>query len=96
MPDELRCSICGNEPAVGVAASPLAAYSQAYGRRCLDEGAEPLWLIHATLDMIGGPECAAEWVKRVRSYNQVSGQYIGWDAIVSCYVPDPDVGPPPP
>ena len=99
MPDELQCAVCDNEPAVGVASSPLAPYSVAYGRRCLDENAEPLWLVHATIELVGGPEHVAEWVKTsVRSYNPVSGRYLDWAAILSCYVPPPDPGPwePPP
>lgn len=87
------CEVCQAEPSVGVASTPLAAMSVAYGRRCLQENAQPLWIVHFTLDSIGGPAHAAEWVKHVRSYKD--GGYIDWDAIVACYVPGPD-GPVPP
>lgn len=85
----LICDVCRSEPAVGVAASPLAPMSQAYGRECLRQEAEPLWLVHATIDLCGGPEHINEWVKEIRSYKD--GRYIEWDEIIACYVPDPEV-----
>lgn len=81
------CDVCG-KPAKGVASSVLGAFSLAYCQRCLEEHAEPLDWFHATLDCIGGPERAAEWVKDLRSYKD--GQYIDWPDIIAAYTPSPD------
>jgi hypothetical protein len=83
------CQVCQNEPGVGVCASTLGPISLAWGAACLSAHAEPLNLIHATFDLIGGPEHAAPWFKSVRSYKD--GVYIGWDEIVSSYVPSKDL-----
>lgn len=63
--DVLECQVCGKEPAVGVACSGLGAVSIAYGRSCLDAGAEPYDLLVATVAMCGGRANTAEWVPAV-------------------------------
>lgn len=46
----LKCEICKQEVSIGVAASPLGAFSISYGQKCLDEGAEPEWAVNAMLE----------------------------------------------
>jgi hypothetical protein len=60
-----QCQVCGKEEAVGVACSGLGAVSLAYGRSCLDAGAEPYDLLVATVAMCGGRAFTAEWVPAV-------------------------------
>ncbi len=84
----MSCDTCGGSE-VGVACCPLGAFSVAYCRECLLQDAHPLWAIHATLDCIGGSQYVADWVKLLKSHKD--GKYIGWDEIVSLYVPDPEM-----
>lgn len=49
---ELTCEVCGNEPAVGVAAVPGVPYSAAYGRECLHANAHPYGILIANTAMI--------------------------------------------
>lgn len=50
---ELICEVCNNEPAVGVAASPLGPVSMAYGRECLRAGVEAKSIVFATMYCVG-------------------------------------------
>jgi hypothetical protein len=79
---EPLCQVCSQREAAGVAAMPGVPMSVAYCRPCLNENAHPLWAIHAVIEMNGGVEHVAEWVKDFRSYRD--GRYIGWDEIVGC------------
>lgn len=51
---DLVCEICGLEPAIGVASSPYAPCSLAYGQNCVDRNADALWILTATLEICGG------------------------------------------
>ena len=70
----LTCDICNEEPAVGVAASGIGPFSIAWGRICLDRGAEPLFAIEALLDMNGGIEGCAEWFRKQVTFKD--GKYL--------------------
>lgn len=48
----LECDVCG-QPAVGVSSSTLGAISFAFCKRCLDEGAEPYWMLVGTCAICG-------------------------------------------
>src|SRR5437879_9186964 len=72
-PELGNCNCCGNEPAVGVASSGIAAMSIAWGRQCLRQGAEPWWIIDATLEVNGGPQGCAEWFLELLTYFE--GEY---------------------
>lgn len=62
----MSCDVCKNEPSVGVASSVLGPLSLAYGRSCLDKGAEPYWLVVATVAMCGGDlNNLADWAKKI-------------------------------
>lgn len=52
----LTCDVCGQESAVGVAASGIGPFSIAWGRKCLDNDAEPIWAVETLLDMNQGPD----------------------------------------
>lgn len=79
------CQVCGRRPGIGVASSSLGAFSLCYCAECADNNAEQLAMVHATLDLCGGPDHVAPWVKTVTAWN--GERYIGWDEIVACYVP---------
>lgn len=42
-----KCQVCDAEPAVGVASSGCGPISFAYGKKCLELGAEPFWALVA-------------------------------------------------
>lgn len=58
---QLMCAVCGEEPAVGVAAIPGVPASDAYGARCLEANAHPMWALVANTALIGGLHEAADW-----------------------------------
>jgi hypothetical protein len=58
---EMRCEVCRDEPAAGVAAAPGVPISVAYGRGCLDANAHPWWVIVGNTAAIGGLDHAAPW-----------------------------------
>lgn len=62
---DLTCEVCSDEPAVGVACIPGMPVSVAYGRRCLDADAHPLWAVVANTAMCGGLDHAADWWKDI-------------------------------
>jgi hypothetical protein len=72
--EKLMCEVCGLEQAVGVACSPLGAVSLAYGRNCLNFGADALWMIDATIDCCCGPEHMASWFWGMMTYKD--GKYL--------------------
>lgn len=57
----LTCDVCGNEPAVGVAAVPGMPVSMAYGRQCLAANAHPYPLLVVNTAMCGGYDQMAGW-----------------------------------
>lgn len=59
----LICQVCNTEASIGVAASPLGAFSVAYCRTCLVLGCEPLWAIEAVYETCGGREHTRKWVR---------------------------------
>jgi hypothetical protein len=68
-----------------VEASRLGDFHTNYCQECLKQGAEPLWAIHHLIQMVGGPQNLAEWVKVLRSFRD--GHYIEWQDILACYKP---------
>jgi hypothetical protein len=57
-----QCEVCKQEPAVGVACVPGIPYSAAYGRNCLQQGADPYEIVRANIACCNGPEHVANWV----------------------------------
>jgi hypothetical protein len=55
------CEVCGDEPAIGVAAVPGVPVSAAYGRACLEANAHPWRAIVFNTAACGGLENTAEW-----------------------------------
>lgn len=80
------CNCCGNEPSVGVASSGLAAMSIAWGRECLRQGAEPLWIVYMLVDMNGGLDGCNDMFKELMTYKD--GQYLNVADACRDYVPD--------
>ena len=80
------CNICEQNQSVGVASSPLGAFSNAYCSTCLEKGAEPLWLWHSTFWACGGPEYIDESY-REWACSVYDNEYIYWDRIVELYDP---------
>jgi len=60
-----KCSVCGNEPAVGVCAVPGVPCSMSYGKACLEANAHPWGILVANTAMLGGMEHAAGWWKEM-------------------------------
>lgn len=76
------CQVCGAEPSVVVVASPMGPLSLAYGKNCLEQGAEPLWCFEAAFCADSPEELKqtlrdggmAEWAQQLNTY--VDGKYI--------------------
>lgn len=62
---DLTCDVCGNEPAVGVAAVPGVPISMAYGANCLRANAHPYGIVVANTALAGGYDACAEWWKQM-------------------------------
>ena len=79
---ETPCDVCGIEPMVGYAGSPLGPISIAYGKQCLTNGAEPLRLFQAALGCETEDELKsvlregglAEWAQSLSIY--FDGRYV--------------------
>ena len=83
----MECDVCGKDEAVGVASLPFAPMSVAFCVPCLKAKAFPLWSMHGSIELAGGPDGCADWFKELKSYHD--GDYIGWDRIVELIeVPD--------
>jgi hypothetical protein len=59
----MSCEVCNDEPVAGVACVPGVPMSVAYGRKCLDANAHPMWVLAANTAMVGGYDEAADWWK---------------------------------
>src|SRR5919109_204932 len=58
------CDVCGKRTPIGVAASSIGPMSFAYCRSCLEERAEPYFMVVTTLACCGGRlEGTADWFK---------------------------------
>lgn len=76
------CDVCRAEPMVGVAASTMGPISLAYGKECLEKGAEPLWCFEAAFCADSPDELKqtlreggmAEWAQKLGTY--VDGKYV--------------------
>ena len=75
------CECCGVFQSIGVYSSTLGPISLAYCKRCIQFGAEPLWLVEFTLDSIGGWKNAAEWLRYI-TIPIGPGQYIFADQYI--------------
>lgn len=75
---EQRCDVCGRDGWVAVGASPLAAMSLAYCTECLQQGAEPEWLVAATVECCGGAQHVHPEVLETPVFR--SGRYEPWNA----------------
>ena len=45
------CEVCQAEPIFGVASSSIAPVSLAFGKRCLQNRAEPIWALEAMMQV---------------------------------------------
>ena len=70
----VKCEVCKDEPAIGVASVPGIPYSAAYGRTCLEKGADPYGIVRANIACCGGPEHVADWV--LDSLTFLEGKYL--------------------
>lgn len=61
--EELKCDVCNDRGAFGVAALPGIPVSVAWCPECIQSGAIPYWALVANTAMIGGMEHAADWWK---------------------------------
>jgi len=57
------CDCCGIFGTVGVASSRLGAISFAYCKKCLQFGAEPEFMIRYIVEINGGWNKIADWVR---------------------------------
>lgn len=79
------CEVCQREAAVGVACVPGIPMSAAYGRECLDRGADPYWAIRANVMCCGGPDHVnPEYLKTVTF---LDGEYITLSEALKRYPP---------
>ena len=78
---DLKCDVCG-EPAIGVASSCMPI-SFAYCRKCLQEGAEPIFVFAYHYDEVSddGGNLADWFTQNVKSY--MDGHYISWGEYVA-------------
>lgn len=83
MTEESKCEVCNQEPMVGVAAVPGIPYSAAYGRECLNRGADPYWIIRANVACCGGAEHTADWALDTLTF--VDEEYITLRAALERY-----------
>lgn len=65
MEKELICSVCEDEPAIGVCCVPGVPISMAYGRKCLDANAHPWSILVANTACVSGYDYAADWWKNM-------------------------------
>lgn len=72
--NELKCEVCNNEPSVGVASVPGIPYSAAYGRECLQRGADPYQIIRINVAICGGVDAVADWA--IDRMTFVDGEYM--------------------
>lgn len=62
----LKCDVCNDEEAVGVACVPGVPMSCAYGKRCLEANAHPWGVLIANTACCGGLDhCNDEWKQMV-------------------------------
>lgn len=57
------CSVCNDEPSVGVACVPGVPYSTSYGAKCLAANAHPWDILVGNTAALGGLDEAADWWK---------------------------------
>lgn len=75
----IKCEVCNEEDAVGVASLPFAAYSAAFGKNCLKENAYPIWTLFYLYEDVANfnDEHLIPEVKEYKSFHE--GKYITWD-----------------
>jgi hypothetical protein len=92
---EMRCNVCEQEPAVGVAASPLGAISLAYGARCLQGNVEASYVLAGNIYTIGpNPQDYAAWFWEFNTF--VDGRVISAREYFDQVVNEPGFFDPPP
>jgi hypothetical protein len=70
----LKCEVCRNEPAVGVFCVPGIPVSAAYGKTCLERGADPYGYLRANVACCGGVEHVRP--EYLESLTYVNGEYL--------------------
>lgn len=60
-----QCSVCNDEPSIGVACVPGVAFSTSYGRKCLAANAHPWEILVANTAMMGGWHTTANWWRKM-------------------------------
>lgn len=69
----VMCEICNKNESKGVCSSQLGGISYAYCQECLDRRAEAKEMIEVTLEINGGWENTADWVKDLTYFED--GEY---------------------
>jgi hypothetical protein len=72
--DIRACETCGRERDLRVYALPGIPMSVGNCRECWEQDAMPTWVAEATLEMIGGPDYAADWFLDSRTWRD--GAYV--------------------
>lgn len=65
MGDPLKCEVCREELAVGVASSMMGPISHAYGANCIAAGAEVYGTLVGGIACVGGLDHTAWWIEGV-------------------------------
>lgn len=87
----LTCDVCGRGDVVGVASSCLGAISFAFCGECLQQRAEPAFMLEYIHHDCG--QNVAEWVKFLSTW--LDGRYIGYEDFVAHMQANPDDYPDP-
>lgn len=74
---ESTCDVCGRQGISGVGSSALGPISLAYCGECIQNGAEPEWLLGMTWDSCGQGEHVADWVKD--TWTWIDDKYVSWE-----------------
>lgn len=93
----LTCDVCGQEPAVEVAAVPGVPISVSYGPKCLAANAHPYGVLVANTAMLGGLfNTSGWWVQMVNDTLTHLGRTLAdFDRDVHAFIRDLDEDPHP-
>lgn len=80
------CDICGRKAFVAVASSCLGPVSLAHCEECLNNDAEPTWVLDSTIYATGGNVHPA--VEAINTY--VDGKYVTFGDYKKNFYVDPD------
>lgn len=75
-PELRKCEVCHRVREVWVAAGALGPYSIARCRECLEQYAEPIWAVEATLAMSRGMKGLASFAKEIITWHPRKNQYV--------------------